>query len=467
MAPQDPELEALLEALAVSPANVPLRRRAGEVCLRLGENERAEEFLREALRRDPHDVRTMTSLITAFHAQGKNEVALVVFEENLVREKEVPASAWLLGARVALASGRRSDAVGYYRRGVGMDDSLADPAFEQSLGMGGGGGTGPGEQRDAESGSGRRGDNQVLGGRLTAAHDYGDDDAGLDPPERPSINFESVGGMEAVKEEIRMKIIHPLTNKDLYKAYGKTIGGGILMFGPPGCGKTHLARATAGEIRSGFISVGLHDVLDMWIGQSEEKLHQIFQLARRSAPCVLFFDEVDALAASRSDMRHSAGRQVINQFLSELDGVEHSNEGVLVLAATNAPWHLDSAFRRPGRFDRILFVPPPDDPARELILRIHLEGKPLDEIDYAKLARTTAGFSGADLKAVVDQAVEDVLARAMKTGQPIPIGDKELQRAGKARKPSTKEWFATARNHAVYSNEAGIYDDILEYLKLR
>jgi len=204
--------------------------------------------------------------------------------------------------------------------------------------------------------------------------------------------------MEGLKDEIRIKIIHPLAHPELYKAYGKTVGGGILMYGPPGCGKTHLARATAGEIHAGFLAVGINDVLDMWLGNSERNLHQVFQQARREAPCVLFFDEVDALAASRADLRASAGRQLVNQFLSELDGVQTTNEGVLILAATNAPWHLDAAFRRPGRFDRILFVPPPDLPARASILRLLSRGKPVQDIDFDHLAKKTDGFSGADLK---------------------------------------------------------------------
>jgi SpoVK/Ycf46/Vps4 family AAA+-type ATPase len=284
--------------------------------------------------------------------------------------------------------------------------------------------------------------------------------------ERPRISFAEVGGMEDLKDEIRMKIIHPLTHQELYQAYGKSTGGGILMYGPPGCGKTYLARATAGEVKASFLSVGLHDVMEMWIGQSERNLHELFEHARRNRPCVLFFDEVDALGASRVDMRHSAGRQVINQFLSELDGVEYSNEGVLILAATNAPWHLDSAFRRPGRFDRIIFVPPPDQPARAAVLTILLKGKPLDAVDYGALAGRTTEFSGADLKAVVETAVEAKLAEAIKRGAPTPLTTKDLKAAAKRLKPTTKEWFATARNYALYSNQGGFYDDILRYLRI-
>jgi SpoVK/Ycf46/Vps4 family AAA+-type ATPase len=283
--------------------------------------------------------------------------------------------------------------------------------------------------------------------------------------ERPAVAFKDVGGMEGVKEEIRLKIIHPLEHVELYKAYGKTIGGGILMYGPPGCGKTHLARATAGEVKAGFLAVGIHDVLDMYIGNSEKQLHAIFEQARRNQPCVLFFDEVDAIGASRTDMRHSAGRHLINQFLSELDGFNVANDGVLILAATNAPWHLDTALRRPGRFDRILFVPPPDAPAREAILRLLCQGKPVDGLEYEKIANRTRDFSGADLKAVVDMAVEAKLLTAMKSGL-TPLRTADLLAAAIRVKPTTKEWFSTARNYALYSNQGGAYDDILKYLKL-
>src|ERR1044071_9554623 len=167
----------------------------------------------------------------------------------------------------------------------------------------------------------------------------------------------------------------------------------------------------------------------MWIGQSERNLHALFEQARSHRPCVLFFDEVDALGANRTDSLKSGGRQIINQFLSELDGVQSSNEGVLILAATNAPWHLDPAFRRPGRFDRILFVPPPDQSARAAILRLLLKGKPVSEIDFEALAKKTDGFSGADLKAIVDVAVEDKLRDAMKTGAVQPLAGRDLLEA--------------------------------------
>ena len=148
--------------------------------------------------------------------------------------------------------------------------------------------------------------------------------------ERPTVKFADVGGMSALKEEIRMKIIYPLQNVELFRQYGKKTGGGVLLYGPPGCGKTLLSRATAGEINATFISIGIHQVLDMWLGNSEKNLHKIFELARQNTPSILFFDEVDALASDRATMKQSAGRNVINQFLAEMDGaIESDNEGIL------------------------------------------------------------------------------------------------------------------------------------------
>lgn len=239
------------------------------------------------------------------------------------------------------------------------------------------------------------------------------------------------------------------------------------MYGPPGCGKTHLARATAGEVQAHFLSVGIHDVLSMWMGQSEQQLHALFEQARSHSPCVLFFDEVDALGANRSDMRGGAGRQLINQFLSELDGLQEKNEGLLVLAATNAPWHLDPAFRRPGRFDRVIFVPPPDVGARKSILEIHLRGKPVQSVDADAIAKKTEGCSGADLRGIVDRAVERKLEEALESGHAAPLTTKDLLAAAKEARATTTEWFSTARNHALYANEGGVYDDILAYLKMK
>lgn len=285
--------------------------------------------------------------------------------------------------------------------------------------------------------------------------------------EKPDIKFEHVGGMQSVKKEIELKIIKPLLHPDLYKAYGKKVGGGILLYGPPGCGKTFIAKATAGEVNAKFINVSLNDILDMWVGNSEKNLHDIFELARNNTPCVIFIDEIDALGASRSDMKQSASRHLINQFLQELDGISNSNEGVLILGATNTPWNLDPAFRRPGRFDRIVFVPPPDESSREAIFKLKLASKPTEGIDYSQLAKKTEQYSGADIDAIIDIAIEEKLESSFDTGIPTPLQTKDLLNAIKKHKPSTQEWFSSAKNFALFANDSGLYDDILAYLKIK
>ncbi len=444
-------IDPLIEALQHSPENIPLRRHVAGLLTEAGRHEEAEKHLREAMRIDPTDRDLPLMLAICFETQNKTSEALVIAETLADAPGGHPAAEMLL-SRLLLRRGDLADASARYRSAVDQDPDLADEALAERLGVG------------AWSESDEEDEGEMVDYRVP--NQLGSERVEIEI-ERPKITFDHVGGMESVKDEVRMKIIHPLTNPDLYKAYGKAVGGGILLYGPPGCGKTMLARATAGEVKAGFMAVGLHDVLEMWIGNSERNLHELFQQARRHNPSILFFDEVDALGASRTDMRTSGSRQVINQFLSEMDGAAGDNEGVLILAATNAPWHLDSAFRRPGRFDRIIFVPPPDEPARAAILEVMLEGKPTKDVRPEQVAAKTKGFSGADLKAVLDIAIEAKLRTALAAGVPEPLTTKDLLKAAKQVRPSTNEWFSTARNYALYSNQGGVYDDILDYLKMR
>ncbi|MFG2653366.1 ATP-binding protein [Streptomyces sp. NPDC048436] len=292
------------------------------------------------------------------------------------------------------------------------------------------------------------------------------DAAAFDVHAPGAMRLADVGGMQEVKERLEAAFLAPMRNPDLRKLYGKSLRGGLLLYGPPGCGKTFIARAIAGELGAGFLSVSVNDVLDMWIGNSERNMHEIFQTARRQAPCVVFLDELDALGAKRSRTQHSGLRNTVNQLLTELDGIDSAaNEGVFVLAATNVPWDVDIALRRPGRLDRTLLVLPPDAPAREAILRYHLRERPVENVDLGRLVKATDGLSGADLAHLCEAAAETALLDSVRTGTVRMIGMKDLLQAAKQTVPSTEPWFAAARNVAMYANEGGMYDELITYLK--
>lgn len=433
--PKDQMIKTLQEALNQSPNNVPLRILLAEQYSLEKMFSEAEGEYKTTLGYDPKNNKAKRGLAKCCLELGKFSTAIVILEELAANESDIEL--WALLSKALYKNDEPIKAIEAYQKVLTLNPGYKD------------------EELDS------------LRVTNTSAGKDNDEDQSPTSLEIPKINFDDVGGMVQAKEEISIKIIQPLQFPELYKAYGKKIGGGILLYGPPGCGKTHLARATAGQIKAGFISVGIHDVLDMWMGNSERRLHELFETARNHSPCVLFFDEIDALGSSRSDMRGSASKMLINQFLNELDGIQASNEGVLVLGATNAPWHLDTAFRRPGRFDQIIFVQPPDATGREAIIKIMLHEKPVKKIDFKSIAKNTEGFSGADLKAVIDRAIENKLRESFKDGTIKPLDDADLIRAAKSIKPSTKEWFTTARNYALYSNESGLYDDILTYLKLK
>lgn len=296
--------------------------------------------------------------------------------------------------------------------------------------------------------------------------------AGADDPPTDVFDVEptrlclaDVGGMEEVKARLEAAFLAPVRNPELRKVYGKSLRGGLLLYGPPGCGKTFIARAVAGELGASFLSVSVADVIDMYIGQSERNIHELFRTAERHAPCVLFLDEVDALGQKRSQLRHSGIRNSVNQLLTELDGIAASREGVFILAATNHPWDVDSALRRPGRLDRTLLVLPPDEPARQSILRYHLRDRPVAGIDLGRLAKQTSGYSGADLAHVCESAAERALMDSARSGQIRMIGQADMQAALADVKASTGLWFETARNVALFANEGGQYDDLVAYMK--
>jgi len=428
-------IETLKEALSFSPDNTALRLHLAQTLLEHNEMTEAKEHFQLVLKQE-NNFKAKFGLAQIFYFTEEYAACNVILEE-LIGEGKEDFDVLLLSAKALSKEGAIPEAIEMYQKVL-----LINPEYQ----------------------------NEELDEKLRLPTSFNDDvEEGSDLAflEKPKISFDDVGGMDTVKKEIDLKIIQPLKHPEIYKAYGKKIGGGILLYGPPGCGKTFLAKATAGQVKSKFISVSLNDILDMWIGNSEKNLHEIFELARMNKPCVLFFDEIDALGASRSDMKQSSNKTLINQFLQELDGIQSENDGILVIGATNTPWHLDAAFRRPGRFDRILFVPPPDEKARESIFKLKLAKKPTEDIKFSTLANKTKAYSGADIEAIIDIAIENKLEEAIKNGVPSPLRTKDLSAAIKKHRPSTHEWFTSAKNFALYANESGLYDDILAYLNIK
>jgi transitional endoplasmic reticulum ATPase len=281
----------------------------------------------------------------------------------------------------------------------------------------------------------------------------------------PTITFDDVGGLEEVKKAIHRTIILPLRRPDLYAKYGRRAGGGVMMFGPPGCGKTLLARATAGECELPFFNVRIEQILDPFLGVAENNLHAAFEHARENAPCVLFLDELDALAYARRKHQGGAGRVLVDQMLQELDSIGSENTGVLILAATNAPWDVDEGLKRPGRLDRLMFVPPPDEAARRRILELLLQDKPAAHVDVKQIARRTQLFSGADLRALVELAVDDVIDEALESGTEPPVTTEHLEQVLARLQPSTVDWLSSARNYVEFANQGGRYDDVAAFLR--
>ena len=301
--------------------------------------------------------------------------------------------------------------------------------------------------------------------RLVPAGSTGAEVVSIAQVAEEKVRFSSIVGMEELKKTIRLKIIEPYLNPGLFARFKSNAGGGLLLYGPPGCGKTMMARAVANECNANFVSIGISDILNMWLGESERNLAAVFDKARAQQPCVLFFDELDALAYSRSKAGSSSARTVVNEFLAQLDGVGRENKGVLILAATNMPWDIDPAMRRPGRFSRQIFVPPPDLAARAAMLAIKLTGVPMQGVDLGVIARATEHYSGADMDGLIELAKESALAEALSTGVERAIGAGDFDRALRQTQASTLDWLRTVRNVVKYAGDDASYRDVEVYLK--
>jgi transitional endoplasmic reticulum ATPase len=251
--------------------------------------------------------------------------------------------------------------------------------------------------------------------------------------EVPEIHWDDIGGLDLVKQQLREAVEWPIKYPHIFEQMGIRPPKGILLYGPPGCGKTLLAKATATESGANFIAVKGPEILSKWVGESEKAIREIFKRARKAAPAIIFFDEIDAIAPVRGHDVSGVTDRIVNQLLTEMDGIE-ALRGVVVIGATNRPDLLDPALLRPGRFDRIIYVPPPDLKARYEILKIHTRKIPLaEDVDLVELSRKTEGYSGADLEALVREAVMLALREDIK---PRPIEFKYFIKAMEYVKPS-------------------------------
>ncbi len=317
-------------------------------------------------------------------------------------------------------------------------------AGQHASGASGGakGGTGRAGAHGARGGGGdaRRGGHALRGGRRPGRggrnHDgrqrESDDDGGADAADwivrdRPTVGFDDIAGLDDVKLDIRLKMIYPFAHADLARQYGISTGGGVLLYGPPGTGKTMIAKAIAHEIDATFFVVSPAQLLSKWVGEAEQNIQKLFELARDEAPSVIFLDEIEALVPKRQSDTSSVMQRVVPQILQELEGFDRQGDrALLFVGATNKPWMLDEAMMRPGRLDARIYVGLPDAPARFRLLEIYFDDRPVaDDVDFGALCDRLDGYSGADIKAIAQRAAQRPFMEAIggKKARPITMTD--------------------------------------------
>jgi ATP-dependent 26S proteasome regulatory subunit len=403
----------------------------------------SRDDLERALLSDPFNNALRGRYAALLLERAENAAALSQYE-ILTRQSPDEAPPLIGAARALLALGRASEAARHYADARALKDFSPHEDLERHLAT-----TARANAPRLSVVAGGRSDNVI---ELAVA-----------TPGR--TRFDDIAGLDDLKRTIRLQIIEPFLRPGLFAKFKKRAGGGVLLYGPPGCGKTMIARAVATECNAEFVSVGISDVLNLYIGESERNLAAIFEKARHHRPCVLFFDEIDALGFARSKAHSEHTRQLVNEFLAQLDGFGSDNHEVLILAATNMPWDVDSALKRPGRFSRQVFVPPPDEAARAHIIELKLDGVPQEAIDARSIAAAMPHFSGADIEGVVELAKDYVLEEHLAGNVERGVKQEDLLRAARSVNASTLDWLRTARNLVKYAGADDSYGEVGRYLK--
>lgn len=256
---------------------------------------------------------------------------------------------------------------------------------------------------------------------------------------KPDYGLDSVIGMESAKKFLHDNIILGLERPDLFKKYKKSIHDGFILYGPPGTGKTYLVGALAHDANMKLLVVNIHELMDQYVGNTEKNIHEVFEQARKNAPCIILFDEIDGLGMSRNMGRENGNRSstlALNQILTEMDGILSKNEDIITIGTTNEPQDIDTALLRSGRFTNLMYVRPPDKEVREKLFKFYTEGIPKEDMDYAKLGEESTNFSPADIKATVKAAVTPLIAEAVESGIERELTAEDLLKAIRQRRSS-------------------------------
>ncbi len=463
--PFDP-IAPLREALAASPENHTLRRHLADQLARLERFEEAEVEYRDLLGRTPEDDSVRLALAQAYLGQGKTGHADILVE-LVTGRLDAPAKAFVILAQIRIAERDFQGARVAFRSACELEPALEASDVAAELGVGP---SNPFElEEDLEDldlgiDPERAGPTEE---ELLAAPDHME----LDPSQRielpalPREAFGDAGGFAAEKSKLSLLVTAPLAHPELFSAYGRDGAGGTLLFGPPGAGKSHLIRCLAGEAGMRLASLDLREISDYWHGPAASQFQRFFESARRSGPCVVLIENLDAFQGASHSGDLSAAMETVRCLLSELDGMAGDRRSLAIVATTDRPWDVDPLLVRPGRFQRAVAIGLPSDIGRREILELLLAGKPCGPLDFKKLARKTSGRSVADLIEIVEIATELTLERALQVGDPLPIREKALVAAIRAVPGSTEAWYETLRARSAESGLRGSAEHLAKVLR--